>query len=104
MSQSKPPQIIDTLITCKQTTDKRIIAPLYNGKRGNPVVFDASLFPELLQVSGDEGARSVIERHRQEVATIELSDAIASYDVDTWEAYIEKLDVAALRKHMDLAK
>jgi len=81
------PQIIDALITCKQTTDKRIIAPLYNGKRGNPVVFDASLFPELLQVSGDEGARSVIERHRQEVATIELSDAVASYDVDTWEAY-----------------
>ena len=81
------PHIIDALITNKQTTDKRIIAPLYNGKRGNPVLFDASLFPELLQISGDEGARSVIERHKQEVSTIELSDAVASYDVDTWEAY-----------------
>ena len=81
------PHIIDTLITSKQTTDKRIITPLYNGKRGNPVLFDASLFPELLQISGDEGARSVIERHKQEVGTIELSDAMASYDVDTWEAY-----------------
>jgi molybdenum cofactor cytidylyltransferase len=79
--------IIDTLITCKQTTGKRIIAPLYNGRRGNPVLFDASLFPELMEVSGDEGARSVIEHHRQEVATVELSDAMASYDVDTWEAY-----------------
>ena len=81
------PDIIDALITRKQTTGKRIIAPLYNGKRGNPVLFDASLFPELLKISGDEGARSVIESHRQEVATIELSDAMASYDVDTWEAY-----------------
>lgn len=81
------PHIIDALITCKQTTGKRIIAPLYNGKRGNPVLFDVSLFPELLEISGDEGARSVIERHKQEVATIELSDAMASYDVDTWEAY-----------------
>ncbi len=78
---------INALITCKQTTGKRIIAPLYNGKRGNPVLFDASLFPELLAIKGDEGARSVIERHKQEVTTIELSDAIASYDVDTWEAY-----------------
>jgi len=81
------PHIIDALITRKQTTGKRIIAPLYNGKRGNPVLFDVSLFPELLEISGDEGARSVIERHKQEVATIELSDAMASYDVDTWEAY-----------------
>jgi molybdenum cofactor cytidylyltransferase len=81
------PHIIDALSTCKQTTGKRIIAPLYNGKRGNPVLFDVSLFPELLEISGDEGARSVIERHKQEVATIELSDAMASYDVDTWEAY-----------------
>jgi molybdenum cofactor cytidylyltransferase len=78
---------IDALITCKQTTDKRIIAPLYNGKRGNPVLFDASLFPELMEIKGDEGARSVIERHKQEVATIELSEVVASYDVDTWEAY-----------------
>jgi molybdenum cofactor cytidylyltransferase len=80
-------QSIDALITCKQTTGKRIVAPLYNGKRGNPVLFDASLFPELLEISGDEGARSVIERHKQEIATIELSDAVANYDVDTWEAY-----------------
>ena len=79
--------IIDTLIACKQTTGKRIIAPLYNGRRGNPVLFDASLFPELMQISGDEGARNVIEQHKQEIATIELSDAKASYDVDTWEAY-----------------
>ncbi|MBV9711201.1 MAG: nucleotidyltransferase family protein [Ktedonobacteraceae bacterium] len=80
-------QIIDALITCKQTTGKRIIAPLYNGRRGNPVLFDSRLFPELMEISGDEGARSIIERHWQEVATVELNDAMASYDVDTWEAY-----------------
>lgn len=79
--------IIDSLIACKQTTGKGIIAPLYNGRRGNPVLFDASLFPELMEISGDEGARSVIERHRPEIATVELSNAMASYDVDTWDAY-----------------
>src|SRR5258708_31018982 len=47
-------QVIDTLITTFRATGKRIVAPLYEGKRGSPVLFDASLFPELLQISGDE--------------------------------------------------
>lgn len=79
--------IIDALIARKQATGKPIVAPLYNGRRGNPVLFAASLFPELMEVQGDEGARSIIERHQSAIATIELNNAMASYDVDTWEAY-----------------
>jgi molybdenum cofactor cytidylyltransferase len=81
------PSILDTLIATRQATGKCIIAPLYNGKRGNPVLFDASLFPELMEVTGDEGGRSVIERHRQDLVTVEVGDTVAPYDVDTWEAY-----------------
>jgi molybdenum cofactor cytidylyltransferase len=79
--------IIDDLIATWQTGGKHIVAPLYNGKRGNPVLFSADLFPELAAVTGDEGGRRVIERHRQEIATVEVADAQASFDVDTWEAY-----------------
>ena len=81
------PQMIDTLITTRRTTGKRIVAPLYDGRRGNPVLFDASLFAELLATTGDEGGRSVIERHRQELATVEVNDPMANFDVDTWDAY-----------------
>lgn len=81
--------ILDTLIARQVETGQHIIAPLYHGKRGNPVLFAASLFPELLAVTGDEGGRSVLQRHPQEIATVELGDALASYDVDTWEAYQE---------------
>jgi molybdenum cofactor cytidylyltransferase len=82
-------RILDTLIANKYATGKRILIPFYNGERGNPVLFDASLFPELLEITGDGGARSVIERHRSEVARIELGASMASYDVDTWDAYQE---------------
>lgn len=81
------PQTIDTLITTRRTTGQRIVAPLYKGRRGNPVLFDVGFFPELLATIGDEGGRSVIERHRQELATVEINDPMANYDVDTWEAY-----------------
>lgn len=80
-------QVIDTLITTHKATAKRIIAPVYDGKRGSPVLFDMSLFSELLQVTGDEGGRTVLERHRQEVELVEAGNALANYDVDTWEAY-----------------
>ena len=92
------PRIIDTLISIWQTTGKRIVAPLYDGKRANPILFAKSLFPELLEVSGDEGGRSIVERHRQELETVELGDAMASYDVDTWEAYQQVVEAWQRKK------
>ena len=79
--------VIDTLITAYRTAGRPIVAPLYNGKRGSPVLFDKSLFSELIEVTGDEGGRTVLEHHRDEVELIEIGDALANYDVDTWEAY-----------------
>ena len=86
-------QHIDTLIATYRTTGKRIIAPTYEGKRGNPILFDASLFPELFEVTGDEGGRSVLERHREEIITIEMGNPLANIDVDTWEAYQRVVEV-----------
>ncbi|HLX58891.1 MAG TPA: nucleotidyltransferase family protein [Ktedonobacteraceae bacterium] len=80
-------QVIDSFIETYRTTGKRIVAPTYNGKRGNPTLFDASLFSELLEVTGDEGGRSVLKRHRGEIATVEVGNPLANIDVDTWEAY-----------------
>ena len=81
------PRIIDTLIDAYRTIGKLIVAPLYKGKRGSPVLFDKSLFPELIEVTGDEGGRTVLERHRHEVELIEMGDSLTNYDVDTWETY-----------------
>jgi len=80
-------QVIDTLIAAKETSTKQIVAARYNGKRGNPVIFGSELFPELMTVTGDEGGRSIIERHREDVASIEVGDPVANSDVDTWSAY-----------------
>lgn len=88
-----PPHVFDAMIETKQTTGKRIIAALYHGKRGNPTLFDASLFPELMEMTGDEGGRKVIERYRQEMAMREMGDDTANYDVDTWEAYQQVVDI-----------
>lgn len=80
-------QMLDTLIDAKQGTGKLIITSLFNGKRMSPTLFDKSLFPELLEITGDEGGRVVLERHRSDIARVEHSDESASIDVDTLEAY-----------------
>ena len=91
-------QVIDSLITTYRTTRKRIVAPLYDGKRGSPVLFDKSYFPELLEITGDEGGRKVVERHREDVEVIEISNTVANFDVDTWEAYQQVLQAWELKK------
>jgi molybdenum cofactor cytidylyltransferase len=40
-----------------------IAAPVFDGRRGNPVGFSAAMLPELLNLRGDEGARSLFQRH-----------------------------------------
>jgi molybdenum cofactor cytidylyltransferase len=87
------PQIIDALITLYRSTGKAIVAPLYKGKRGSPVLFDKSLFAELIEVTGDEGGRTVLERHRDDLELIEIGDALPNYDVDTWEAYQQVVEI-----------
>src|SRR5579885_479851 len=43
--------MIDKLIALKEESGKRIVLPLYQGQRGNPVIFSLDLAPELQQVN-----------------------------------------------------
>jgi molybdenum cofactor cytidylyltransferase len=59
--------------------------PTFDGKRGNPVLWPRAFFPELMEVSGDTGARHILARHEDVLERVEIGLA-ASTDVDTPEA------------------
>lgn len=59
-----------------------IAAPVRKGERGHPVGFGAALRNELLALDSDEGARAVVERHRDSVRLIECDDPGIFFDVD----------------------
>jgi len=63
------------------------VAPAYRGRRGNPVLFSRSLFPELLTMEGDQGGREVILRHRDEMETVEVEEEEIFLDIDTAADY-----------------
>jgi molybdenum cofactor cytidylyltransferase len=62
-----------------------IAMPIVHGRRGHPVAFARSLEPELLQLSGDEGARAVVRRHASEIQFVHCEDEGILRDIDTQE-------------------
>jgi molybdenum cofactor cytidylyltransferase len=59
-----------------------IAAPVHKGERGHPVGFGAQLRDELLALDGDQGARAILEKHRDEIRLIDCDDPAVLYDID----------------------
>jgi len=65
--------LIDDLIGrfyADRTAKPLIVLPIYQGKRGHPVLFSASVYDELLAAPMDQGARSVVWAHAGEIAEV----------------------------------
>ncbi len=54
-----------------------------SGRRGHPVGFSPELCADLAALDGDEGARSVIERHRAWLELVRVDDPGIFFDIDT---------------------
>jgi molybdenum cofactor cytidylyltransferase len=81
-----PPSIIPALLAARRTSPKLIVAPRYRDGQGNPVVFKREIFPELLRLTGDQGARPIIQKEPTRVEWVEL-DLPMPPDVDTPDDY-----------------
>ncbi|MFI5139094.1 MAG: NTP transferase domain-containing protein [Sphingobacteriales bacterium] len=64
---------------------KGIIACAYNDTIGPPVLFDAAYFDELLLLKGQEGAKKLLMKYRNEVITMPFP--LGSVDIDTAEDF-----------------
>ena len=84
--------VIDAVVGKFKGTRMPIVVPYHLGKPGNPVFFARSLFPEIMALRGDVGARSLIEKHGESVATVEVANESIHLDVDTWEDYLGLLE------------
>jgi molybdenum cofactor cytidylyltransferase len=59
-----------------------IAAPSWQGKRGHPVGFARVLGLELSALSGDAGAKSVIQAHREQLSVFDCNDPGVLWDID----------------------
>jgi molybdenum cofactor cytidylyltransferase len=79
--------LLQMLVARYQATQAPIVAPVFRGQRGNPVLFDRALFPKLLAVAGDQGGREVIASLRNQVEGVLVDQAAVFVDLDTQQDY-----------------
>jgi molybdenum cofactor cytidylyltransferase len=77
--------LIKKLIKEKEISSKSIVASHYSEIAGTPVIFDKTIFPELLALTGDVGARKIILRNSDKTSTIDFP--LGNIDMDTPDDY-----------------
>lgn len=77
--------LLNELITTQKKTGKLIVSSQYENAIGPPVLFHKTIFPELLELKGDAGARKIIERHNNDTATVLFTNG--NIDIDTEADY-----------------
>jgi molybdenum cofactor cytidylyltransferase len=78
---------INALISAFDQGKGGIVVPSFRGRRGHPVIFHKRYKKELLNLKGDVGGRSIIERHPEDVRVLHLRSEGVIMDVDTWQDY-----------------
>jgi molybdenum cofactor cytidylyltransferase len=81
-----PRAVLVGILECHRATGAAIVAPRYRDGRGNPVLFAAATFGELLRLTGDQGARGVIDADPARVALVPF-DLPMPRDLDTPDDY-----------------
>ncbi len=66
--------LVQDLIEQFYKTKSPIVLPLYEGRRGHPVIFSASLYDELLHAPLETGARAVVWAHKREVEEVRTNE------------------------------
>lgn len=80
------PDVVPAVLAAFRRTGQPIVAPVYRGVQGTPVLFSAPVFDELRALTGDAGARRVLLRTPERVAFVDV-DAEMPADVDTPDDY-----------------
>src|SRR2546430_2783791 len=81
-----PDPVVPALLAAFARSGKPIVVPVFQGVQGTPVIFAREIFPELSRLTGDAGARSVVDALPARVERVAF-DLPMPPDIDTPEDY-----------------
>ena len=58
----------------KSKDNKEIIVPTYKGQQGNPVLFAKSMKEKVMDITGDVGAKKILELNKDEILNLEINN------------------------------
>lgn len=78
-------KLLNDLLATQVESGWPIVTSQYENTPGPPALFHKIIFPELLALKGEAGARKIVEKHAHEMATVSFQKG--SVDIDTKEDY-----------------
>jgi molybdenum cofactor cytidylyltransferase len=79
--------VVNKIIGKFKETNNPIIVPVFNKKRGHPVLFSRSLFNELTNAPEEQGARHVLYSNEEKILEVETSESGILIGIDTPDDY-----------------
>jgi molybdenum cofactor cytidylyltransferase len=80
-------QTIAAVRSAYERTRAPIVRPARGARHGHPVLFDATLVPELRGADPAQGAKAVVHAHADSVVNVDTADEGAFLDIDTPDEY-----------------
>ncbi|MBE7620355.1 NTP transferase domain-containing protein [Komagataeibacter sp. FXV2] len=77
-----PTGLLDRMIAAHAACHPSAVTVMHGGRRGHPVLWDRRMFPDLLRIDGDRGARDLLRRMGHGLLQLEAGPEIHE-DFDT---------------------
>jgi molybdenum cofactor cytidylyltransferase len=83
-----PSQVTELVIDAWRQSKKGIIMPVFNGRRGHPVLIETRYRAEIEKLDPEKGLRSLSEKFKNDVFEVECTVPEILRDIDTQEEYM----------------
>ena len=71
----------------KSKDNKEIIVPNYKGQQGNPVLFNKSMKEKIINISGDVGAKKILELNKDKILNLKINDQSITRSFNTQDDF-----------------
>ena len=83
--------VINTIIEHYISSGKGIVLPVYNGKKGHPLLIDRKYFKDIPELNPDIGLRELVQKHSDDLLLVDVDEPGILRDIDTKEDYQNEL-------------
>jgi len=91
-------QIVSAIVRTFKETHPSIVVPVYEGRRGHPVLFSKSVYEELRNAPPDQGARWVVNADVSRIRHVEVPDEGVVITINTPDDYESRLGDASIER------
>ncbi len=89
MPSVKSETVETVIVEATRAADDAIVTPVYNNRRGHPVIFGSAYFPQLAALTGDKGAAGLIRQCAENVISVPVEDEGILIDFDVPSDFVD---------------